>query len=222
MNLRITGYDSAIDRGNPEGMHVTYDMDSDRPITSLTFWLDDGATPIEMRYPVQPGSDGRYIRGLNFKPTITGAFHFHLRIVDDAGDTADAVSPTPVTVTEGNGDGDTTFPFSELLRRFETRYPVPQTPGGGDAHEEKCRQWSIQFAEQVAFDHGQDYGVKRAGPGRPISKDSLARQVSRTVIWSWDLLIGTGTGTPVVAEDPAWHDISDQVFEPVTPVNHLG
>jgi len=65
MNLRITGYDREVDRGDDEGMHVTYDMDSDRPIVSLMFWMDNGATPIEMLYPVKPGTDGRYIRCSN-------------------------------------------------------------------------------------------------------------------------------------------------------------
>jgi hypothetical protein len=224
MNVRITGYDQTVDRADPLGLHVTYDVDSDRPIVALMFWLDDGATPLELSFLAKKGTDGRYVRGCNVKPTITGRFHFHVRLMDDEGHVGEAVSETPVTVTEGGAieDGETTFPFPALLRRFEARFPVPQTPGGGDDHEERCRQWSIQFAEQVAFEHGQEYGVKRAGPGRPISKDSLARQVSRSVIWSWDLLIGTGTGTPVVAEHPEWHDISDQLFEPVTPVNHLG
>jgi hypothetical protein len=31
MNLRITGYDKEVNRSDPEGLHITYDMDSDRP-----------------------------------------------------------------------------------------------------------------------------------------------------------------------------------------------
>jgi len=135
MNLRITGYDREVDRGDDEGMHVTYDMDSDRPIVSLMFWMDNGATPIEMLYPVKPGTDGRYIRGLNFKPTITGEFHFHLLITDDAGDSVEAVSETKVKVTGGpvEGTGDPMEDLSNLLSLIrQTRidlYPDLYSPG---------------------------------------------------------------------------------------------
>lgn len=142
MNLRITGYDREVDRGDPEGMHVTYDMDSDRPITSLTFWLDDSATPIETVYPVKKGSDGRYLRGLNFKPTITGEFHFHLLITDDQGDSVEAVSETKVKVTGGEviTDGDPMEDLSNLYDLIrQTRidlFPDLYNPGHPEASSE--------------------------------------------------------------------------------------
>ena len=39
---------------------------------------------------------------------------------------------------------------------------------------------------------------------------------------TWDLLVGTGTGTPTLAPSPEGEDVTGQVFVPVTPTNHLG
>lgn len=108
-----------------------------------------------------------------------------------------------------------------IRARYVAAFPVPTGAPGPD-HEERVRQWTILFAEQVAFDlPGQGYGVKRADGGRPIGKDSLARKVGDRID-GWDLLLGAGDGAPELADDPAYHDISDQVFVPVTPTNHLG
>lgn len=108
-----------------------------------------------------------------------------------------------------------------LLTRYVARFPIPQTPGGGDAHEERCRQWALRFAEQVAFTHPNDgWGMKRADPGRPLSKDSIARQVEARLLM-WDLLSGAGTGSPTLVDDPDSHDVTGQVFVPVIPTNHL-
>jgi hypothetical protein len=107
-----------------------------------------------------------------------------------------------------------------IRARYVAAFPVP-TGEPGPEHEERVRQWTIRFAEQVAHDlPGQGYGVKRADGGRPIGKDSLARKVGDRID-GWDLLIGAGDGTPEIADNPAYHDLSDQVFVPVTPTNHL-
>jgi hypothetical protein len=106
-----------------------------------------------------------------------------------------------------------------IRSRYVAKFAVPQTPGGGDAHEERCRQWSIRFAEQVAFDQpGQGWGVKKAAG--PISKDTIARQLDGKLI-VWDLLVGTGTGTPVLNTDPDGEEVQGQTFVSVTPTNHV-
>lgn len=107
-----------------------------------------------------------------------------------------------------------------LLQTFEAKFPLPQgTPG--EAHEERCREWVIRFAEQAAYEFPSDrYGVKRASPTRPISKDSLAQKKTRLV--SWDLMDGAGTGHPTISDEPEFHDIPDQVFVEVAPIDHLG
>lgn len=112
-----------------------------------------------------------------------------------------------------------------IRARMIAAFPVP-TGEPSDAYEERLRQWSIRFAEQVAFElPGQGYGVKRANPTRPISKDTLAREFDgRLVIW--DLFTGGGTGNPRLNDDPDSEDITGQYVETrpeyFQPRNHLG
>lgn len=108
----------------------------------------------------------------------------------------------------------------QIRARYVAAFPVPQG-APGDAFEERARQWSIAFAEQVAFElPNQGWGMKRADPNRPISKDTIARlEDGRLVIW--DLLMGTGTGSPRLMDEPEGEDITGQVFVEVTPTNHL-
>jgi hypothetical protein len=110
----------------------------------------------------------------------------------------------------------------ELLIAFAAKFPVPRTIGGGEAHEQRCREWSIAFCEQVAYSRpGRGYGTKRADSGRPISKDTISQQFAGDMV-SWDLLIGTGTGEPALNLDPHGELTTGQVFEAVEAVNHLG
>jgi hypothetical protein len=106
---------------------------------------------------------------------------------------------------------------------FRTAFPPPrrgptETPG---AHEERCRQWSIRLAQQVRHDTGEaKWGVKRASPSRPISKDSLAFD-GADGLHSWDMLVGAGTGNPTFPSNPAHHFVPEQFFVAVEPVDHL-
>lgn len=167
MNLRITGYDREVKRSDPEGLHITYDMDSDRPIVSMTFWMDDGATPLEAQYPVKQGTDGRYFRGINVKPTISGDFHFHLLILDDRGNSAEAVSETPVKVTGGpvEGTGDPMDDLSDLYDLVrQTRidlYPDLYNPDHPDARDGFLRLDQVRpgtHDERVGHDRGAEWG----------------------------------------------------------------
>lgn len=108
-----------------------------------------------------------------------------------------------------------------IRARYIATFPVPQGEPG-EAFEESARQWSIRFAEQVAFEQGPLWGMKRADPNRPISKDTLSLYGNDGAIIIWDLLMGTGTGKPRLVDDPHGHEITGQVFVPVTPTNHLG
>lgn len=74
------------------------------------------------------------------------------------------------------------------------------------------------MAEQIRFDLGAEWGTKRADPNRPPSKDAIAYQ-SPSGLVSWDWQNG-GTRAPQVP--PLFHEIPDQVFIPVSGVNHLG
>jgi hypothetical protein len=107
-----------------------------------------------------------------------------------------------------------------IRARYVAQYPVP-TGDPGEAFEERARQWSIRFAEQVAFEQGPLWGMKRADNGRPISKDTITLY-GDDALTIWDLLTGTGTGNPRLVDDPHGEEIRGQVFVKVTPVNHLG
>lgn len=107
----------------------------------------------------------------------------------------------------------------EIRSRYLARFAVPV--GTPETIDVQARTWSLRFAQQVAFElPGQGWGMKRADPGRPIGKDTIANRTGG--LKCWDLLMGTGTGAPVLVDDPESQDISDQVFVEVEPFNWLG
>jgi hypothetical protein len=115
-----------------------------------------------------------------------------------------------------------------IRTRYVAKYPVPQ--GTPETIDDLVRAWTVRFCEQVHFDtKDARYGAKRADPGRPIGKDTLARNDASGLI-GWDLLLGTGTGHPTLYPDPDSLALgpgtpdggaSGQVFVPVAPVDHL-
>ena len=110
------------------------------------------------------------------------------------------------------------------MDRFAKRFPVPQIMGGesGEQFEERVRQWNIRRIEQIVFDteSGEGWCAKRADPGRPIGKDSIAnRQLGMTPLICWDTLMGTGTGHPTPIPDPDSIDITGQMPVPLTGRN---
>ena len=136
------------------------------------------------------------------------------------------VKPPPVKPPPPPPPLEDSVPLPPEVKSIRSRYvaafPVPQGDKGA-AHEERCRQWSIRFAEQVAYEiPDQGYGVKRASPSRPISKDTLARWAPPGRLLMWDLLSGAGTGKPTLVTDPKSEDVTGQTFVAVTPTNHLG
>lgn len=107
-----------------------------------------------------------------------------------------------------------------LILRFAERVPVPRGVPG-ETFEEQARQWSTRLAEQLLFSRpAEGWGKKRADPGRPVSKDAIARSIDGR-LWSWDILIGTGTGAPTLNLGAESEDITGQVFVPVSPVDYL-
>lgn len=108
----------------------------------------------------------------------------------------------------------------DIRTRYIAKFGLPR--GTPETIDDIARTWCIQFAEQVRFEtKDARYGMKRADPGRPIGKDSLAYNADSGLI-CWDLFTGTGTGTPQLNTDPDSLDIPDQVFVPVPAVDHLG
>jgi hypothetical protein len=102
-----------------------------------------------------------------------------------------------------------------IRTRYLARFPVPQIQPGESitVFEARTRVWSVRFAEQVAYElPGQGWGVKRADPTRPISKDTIAQQQG-AVLLAWDLLLGAGTGSPSLIPDPDSQDVTGQYYE---------
>lgn len=110
-----------------------------------------------------------------------------------------------------------------LYRRWLTAFPIPHGQAGADI-EEQARQWATRFAQQVKFSTGdQSWGSKRAGDGRPLSKDTIAKFTNGQLL-IWDLISGAGTGNgqPVNPDTVQSQDITGQKFEPVDAVDYLG
>lgn len=112
-----------------------------------------------------------------------------------------------------------------IRARYLERFPLWSMAPGADA-EERARQWSIGFAEQVMFMHpAEGWGMKRADPTRPISKDTIS-QADAGRLLTWDQLTGAGTGAPSLVDDPDSKDVSDQFYEDrpeyIRPQDHLG
>jgi hypothetical protein len=118
-----------------------------------------------------------------------------------------------------------------VIRDFVAQFPVPQATQPGDLvrpgaaseqFENKARVWTRQLAEQLKFSvPAEDWGTKNAGGGRPQSKDSISRIISKRLI-NFDVMTGVGTGSPRLVGDPQGADITGQTFMSVEPVNHLG
>lgn len=79
------------------------------------------------------------------------------------------------------------------------------------------RVWAMRAAEQLAFTVSPEFGTKRADPGRPLSKDSVARIIGGRLC-NWDLV--NGSTRQLQFGNAA--DITGQTFVAVAPRNHLG
>ena len=112
----------------------------------------------------------------------------------------------------------------DILARYVVTFPVPQQQVNEEtaAFEQRCREWSIMFARQVAYEKpNQGYGMKAQSATSPVSKDTLARQMAPH-LYVWDLLMGVSTGSPVLVTNPSTIDATGQHFWPVQPTNYLG
>lgn len=236
IEVRITGYDKEVDRGNPLGLHITYDADTDSPITSRTIWLDDGATALEVLYPVKKGTDGRYERGTNIKPTITGSFHFHIQLGNAAGEFGEAMSDMPVIVTESGsepGPGeDMDDQFDRVCEVRKRLFPELYQPGHPEANRDGWLridrvavnqsdhrvglERGAEWAKTVAWEIGGEAGVAHAKPGSSnhggacsLTPDGIVTDiVCRSDGAHWDFQQdGGGAGYP------QWNALPEEIEE---------
>lgn len=100
-----------------------------------------------------------------------------------------------------------------IIYAYVERYPLPTT-------EEAAQTWTHRLCEQLAFSFPVDgWGHKSAGEGRPHSKDCIA---IKAPFVGWDIIVSAGSPAATLNLSGDSIDLAGQLFEPVTPTNHLG
>lgn len=130
-------------------------------------------------------------------------------------------APTPVPTPTPPPEEPIEMPtwnddYRATLLRYEAKFPIPKGTG-----EEAARNWTHALAEYFKFVHGPAFGHKSAGPGRPHSADALAFSEGNR-LYAWDVLGDAGGPDCRLFERPGTLDITGQVFEVVSAVDHVG
>jgi hypothetical protein len=105
-----------------------------------------------------------------------------------------------------------TEPVKALIQQFAVKYPMP-------VGEPALQAWTHKLCEQLAYSSLEPWGHKASSPSAPHSKDTIAL---RQPFVGWDIIIGAGTGNPVLDLSGESIDLSGQYFEPVAKINWLG
>jgi hypothetical protein len=99
--ILILAYDRTVRRSDPKGHLVRYQVESERPVIKLELKLiEDGEPPVMVFFSDTPRQDGRYIRGLAWKPVKNGTYQLKLRAWDEDNQLYESSGDYPVTVTE--------------------------------------------------------------------------------------------------------------------------
>lgn len=99
VSVIVQSYDTEAKRSDPRGMHVAFDAGSSEAIVRIELDLEgDGEPAIPLAFPVGVGFDGRYIRGLNFKPTVNGTWPLLVSATNAVGRRASVRCTPGVTV----------------------------------------------------------------------------------------------------------------------------
>lgn len=102
LNVLIFDYTRNVRRSDPKGMTVYFEIESDQAGIEATFDLvEDGEDPIPLFFSSEPRKDGRYVRGIAFKPTINSppeGYTLRVTAKDAAGRTGFADGPDRVHV----------------------------------------------------------------------------------------------------------------------------
>jgi hypothetical protein len=96
----VLDFDPTTRRSDPNGALVRFDASSDQPIVRVDLDLEgDGEPPIQVSFSVGLGFDGRYVRGLAFKPTVNGTWPLVVTAYDALGRSGVARCEPGMTVT---------------------------------------------------------------------------------------------------------------------------
>jgi hypothetical protein len=104
----------------------------------------------------------------------------------------------------------------EILNTFAAMHPSWVANDVGDPSPRF--QLNQLLAEQVCFELGASWGMKRAGEGRPVSSDVLARWEQSGALTGWDWEVNHNGS---VEQFPPSMDLTGQTFVPVTCQNHF-
>jgi hypothetical protein len=144
----------------------------------------------------------------------------------DAGDLRSTDPPTTPIDPPKETFMQLTEAEKATIRAFAQRVPHPTTEPHGDAKDRQAREWTGKLAQQMRFSHGPKFGWKRAGNGRPESKDAIAAH-GEGKLWAFDVLTGVGTDDTRLKIPDRGINISDppdgpQVFIEMEPRDFIG
>ncbi len=106
ISIAIGEYAKKVSRKDPKGFLLPFDITSDKRIEKISLSMEgDGAAPIVFGFLEEP--DGRYVRGMAFKPVVTGEWFPLVKAWDEDGQQANQRGAEKVNVTEepANGNG---------------------------------------------------------------------------------------------------------------------
>jgi hypothetical protein len=107
--------------------------------------------------------------------------------------------------------------IQQILDTLASHHPTWVADDSGPAPTPRYKL-NEKFAQQVCFEFGAAYGLKRADRGRPISSENLAKLEpnGRLIAWAWE-----DKHNGEWEQFPEGEDITGQVFVPVPGINHL-
>ncbi len=101
VTIVVNSYDTTTTRSDPRGMLVRFDASSSEPIVRIELDLEgDNEPAVPLNFPTGLGFDGRYVRGLAFKPTVNGTWPLLVTATDATGRVGQTRCLPGVTVTE--------------------------------------------------------------------------------------------------------------------------
>jgi hypothetical protein len=175
ITIEIGEYAKKVSRKDPKGFLLPFDITSAERIEKISLSMEgDGEPPIVFEFP--PGPDGRYVRGMAFKPVRTGDWFPLVKVWDEDGQQATQRGPAKVKVTEEpvNGhpppvDLGDQLPLVTQLRKdlfpdkFQPGHPQANPDGFLPLHDiEKAALWAKHLAWNL---RGSGVGMVKAKPG---------------------------------------------------------
>lgn len=100
-----------------------------------------------------------------------------------------------------------------VITQFANKFPIPKSD------ETASQDWTHKLSQQLKFSFpAAGWGHKKAGAGRPHSKDVVA--ISSPFV-GWDVILAAGTSTPELSLNGDSIDLAGQLFESVTALDSL-